>query len=76
MEVRNLKKDPKYLRPSLRTLLWLARAWLEVKTMVGQGVRRRMLVGDLETECPLTVGAVVTMQRTDSEVEREVLRGE
>ena len=77
MEVRNLKKDPKYLRPSLRTLLWLARAWLEVKTMVGQGSEGgRMLVGDLETECPLTVGAVVTMQRTDSEVEREVLRGE
>jgi pentatricopeptide repeat-containing protein PET309 len=74
IEERNKRKDPKHLRPNSSTLLYLARGFLEIQAMSTESKASRLLLGDLQHNCPRTVNAIQTMQRTDNALEREILR--
>lgn len=74
IEVRNLKKMPKYLRPKTHTLLYLARGYLELQSMAAESPASQIMLAELEHSCPKTIHAIRTMQRVDDALEREVLR--
>jgi pentatricopeptide repeat-containing protein PET309 len=74
MEVRHLKKMPKYLRPKSHTFLYLARGYLELQTMAAESPAQQIMLAELERSCPKTIHAIRTMQRVDDPLEREVLR--
>jgi pentatricopeptide repeat-containing protein PET309 len=75
IEVRNKKNWPRHLRPFHTTLLYLARAYLELEAMGAESRASQAFLSDLERDCPRIVKAIRTMQRTDDEVERSILRG-
>ena len=74
MDVRNLKKTPKYLRPKTHTFLYLARGYLELQSMAAESPAQQTMLAELERTCPKTVHAIRTMQRVDDPLEREILR--
>lgn len=76
LEVRNAKKQPRYLRPTYRTILYLARGYLELQSMAAESADEEELLRHVETHCPRLVRAIVTMQRVDDHLERTVLRGD
>lgn len=73
-ELRSLKKRRKFLRPLSKTLLYLARVYLELQTLAAESPAQQILLAELERSCPLTVNAIRTMQRSDDELERRILR--
>jgi pentatricopeptide repeat-containing protein PET309 len=75
-EIRALKKEPRYYRPKYHTLLFLAKAWLELQEMSAESRGHQMLVADLERDCPKTTQAIKSMQRLDDGLERSILKGE
>jgi pentatricopeptide repeat-containing protein PET309 len=75
IEVRNKKNWQRHLRPFHTTLLYLARAYLELEAMGAESRASQAFLSDLERDCPRIVKAIRTMQRTDDEVERSILRG-
>jgi len=74
VEARNLKKMPKFLRPKSKTLLRLARVYLELQTMAAESPAQQILLAEVERSCPLTINAIRTMQRSDDDLERHILR--
>lgn len=74
LEIRNLKKMPKYLRPKSHTLLYLARGYLDLQSMAAESPAQQIMLAELDRSCPKTIHAIRTMQRVDDELEREVLR--
>ena len=75
MEIRTAKKEQTHYRPKYHTLLYLARALLELQSMAAESRASQFLLDDLERKCSRTVQAIKSMQRTDDALEREVLRG-
>jgi pentatricopeptide repeat-containing protein PET309 len=75
MEIRTAKKEQTHYRPKYHTLLYLARALLELQAMAAESRASQFLLNDLERKCSRTVQAIKSMQRTDDALEREVLRG-
>ncbi len=75
LDLRAKRKQPRHLRPKYITLLYLARAYLELQSMAAESQASQLLLDDLEKNCPRVVKAITTMQRTDDYLERTVLRG-
>jgi pentatricopeptide repeat-containing protein PET309 len=73
MAIRNKKKKKSFLRPTQVTLAWLARAFLDLQAMAAESKASQILLDDLHHECPRTLNAIKTMQRTDANWEREIL---
>jgi pentatricopeptide repeat-containing protein PET309 len=74
IELRNLRKRPKYYRPKAHTLLYLARGYLELQSMATESPASQIMLAELERDCPKTILAIRTMQRVDNPLERDVLR--
>jgi pentatricopeptide repeat-containing protein PET309 len=75
IELRYARKLPTHLRPFHRTLLYLARAYLELEAMGAESRASQNFLSDLERDCPRILKAIRTMQRNDDEMERSILRG-
>lgn len=75
LEIRALRKDPRYIRPITTTLLVLARSYIDIEAAAAESKAYQWLLGDLERLYPKTVNAIKTMQRTNDEQEREILEG-
>lgn len=74
IQLRNLKKDPRFLRPKYHTLLFLAKALSELEASATESRNAQVLIQELTKTCPRVIQAIRTMERTDSELEREVMR--
>jgi pentatricopeptide repeat-containing protein PET309 len=75
LTLRRARQWPTHLRPLYYTLLYLARGFLELQAMAAESPASENLLSDLERDCPMTVKAIKTMQRSDDEEERRILRG-
>jgi pentatricopeptide repeat-containing protein PET309 len=74
IEERHRKKMPLYLRPNSHTLLYLARAFLDLQEMADESKEARDVFFHVLDYCPKVVNAIKTLQRTDSSLERDILR--
>lgn len=73
LELRRLRKQAKYLRPKIDTLLWLTKAYLNIESQSGEDRRAEAMMNWLLAECPKTMNAIHTMQRSDDFAERRIL---
>lgn len=73
LELRRLRKQANHLRPKTGTLLWLAKAYLNIESQSSEDSRAEVMIDWLLSECPKTMDAIQTMQRTDDFVERRIL---
>jgi pentatricopeptide repeat-containing protein PET309 len=75
LELRNERslKPTKHLRPLQHTLLYMARAYLELQDTAPLSGRSQLLLDEITKQCPRTVGAIRTMERIDDDVERKIL---
>ncbi|KAL3418272.1 CoxI translation protein CYA5 [Phlyctema vagabunda] len=74
IEIRRARRLPRQLHPHYRTLLYLAKAYIELRGAVAGSGLHALLLADIEREFPKVVHAIKTMQRTDEPLEREILR--
>ncbi|TAQ91262.1 hypothetical protein B7494_g387 [Chlorociboria aeruginascens] len=74
LKFRNMRKAPLHLRPKYHTILYLARAYLELQDKAAESRGAQVNLDDIENACPKTLNAIKTMQRTDSDLERKILR--
>jgi pentatricopeptide repeat-containing protein PET309 len=74
LKVRYWKRDQRSLRPIFHTFLHLARAMLDLEDAAIYSRTAWLVLKDLEKSCPRTIHAIRTMQRMDSELEREILQ--
>lgn len=71
LEIRNPRKMVKRWRgPKHKTLMWLAKSYLEMQASAVESLEVEKLMKFLERECPRTLQAVRTLERTDDEDER------
>ncbi|TVY92493.1 putative pentatricopeptide repeat-containing protein [Lachnellula willkommii] len=75
LEIRVLRKNPRYIRPITTTLLILARSYIDIEAAAAESQAYKWLLGDLERLYPRTVNAIKTMRRSNNEQERELLQG-
>lgn len=72
IQIRNQKKEPTYLRPLYHTFLYLAKALTELEKAT-ENRAAQFVLQDLAQRCPLTVGAVRTMERTGDALETQIM---
>ncbi|RDW92150.1 hypothetical protein BP5796_01544 [Coleophoma crateriformis] len=74
IELRIVRKQVRHLYPYYRTLLYLARGFMEIEGALAEKPHFEYLFGEIHREFPRTIRAIETMQRTDEPLEREILR--
>jgi pentatricopeptide repeat-containing protein PET309 len=75
IELRRARKHQRFFRPLHRTLLWLARGYMEIEAQAVESRASESMINWLGRECPKTVQAIKSMHRTDEDLERAILRG-
>ncbi|KAK3323534.1 hypothetical protein B0T19DRAFT_426331 [Cercophora scortea] len=75
LEVRRLSSNPKMVRPIAHTLIILTKAYLDLEQMALWSKSSSQLFTKINIKCPMTVRAITTMDRSDSEFEAEVFSG-
>lgn len=73
---RRLKENPTYFRPVFHTLLFLAKAYIEMDAAAEMGGDYGHRLKMLEDKAPRTLHAIRTMQREGDDLERIVLSDE
>lgn len=73
LELRNMRKLPRVCYPHYRTMLYLARGYIELEGVFAERGHYSLML-ELERDCPKTTQAIKTMPRTDEYEEREILR--
>lgn len=76
IELRRERKQPLHIKPVYHTLLYLARALLDLQASAAESKHASNVLGDLEHGCSKTLHAIAIMHRTDDLLEREVLHGD
>lgn len=74
IELRNKRKQSLHLRPNTHTFLYLSRAYLDLQDMATESRLSEERLDIILKTCPRTIQAINTMERTDSSLEREILR--
>jgi hypothetical protein len=69
---RGRGKDPRFLMPYRRTLLLLAKAYIDIQGLATESAHGRELQKYIESQCRKTLYAVQSMERMDDELEREI----
>ncbi|RDL33635.1 uncharacterized protein BP5553_08003 [Venustampulla echinocandica] len=73
IEIRRLRKDPRYCRPAPSTILVLADVYLMIQDAAIESPASQYLLEEIRRSCPKTVSAMETMPRTNDPMEREIL---
>lgn len=73
IEIRAKRKHPRWYRPITRSLVFLARSYLDIEAMAAESRGYQFMLDDLERLYPKTVHAIRTMERSSDEQEREIL---
>jgi pentatricopeptide repeat-containing protein PET309 len=74
IELRNKRKQSLHLRPNTHTFLYLSRAYLDLQDMATESRLSEERLDIILKTCSRTIQAINTMERTDSSLEREILR--
>lgn len=74
-KIRAWKQLPDTLRPVYHTFLQLSRCLLDLRDSASESRQAQFLLDELEKKCPKTLKALRTMQRDDSDLERQIVRG-
>jgi pentatricopeptide repeat-containing protein PET309 len=73
VEIRAKRKNPRWYRPISRSLIFLARSYLDIEAMAAESKAYQYMLEDLGRLCPKTVHAIRTMERSGDEQERDIL---
>jgi pentatricopeptide repeat-containing protein PET309 len=73
IEIRRARRQPGYLRPQYHTFLWLGRGYLKIEAQAAESRAAESMMEWLSRECPKTVNALRTMQRSDGNLENAIL---
>lgn len=74
LELRIKRKQALHLRPTAHTFLYLTRAFLDLQDVSVESRLGQEIFDDVCKSCPTTTDAIKTMPRTDSPLERNILR--
>jgi pentatricopeptide repeat-containing protein PET309 len=74
--LRRLKRARDFLRPRLYTLLYLAKAYNDLRDSEAESYDTQLLLVRLRCECPKTVRAIRTMRKQNDPTERAILTGQ
>ncbi|KAG9241365.1 hypothetical protein BJ878DRAFT_447658 [Calycina marina] len=73
IKLRHLKKSAKFYHANYHTILYLARAHLEVQESAVNSIAMQDLRAQLEKDCQVTIRAINTMQRQADDLEFAIL---
>ena len=76
VELRRLRKEPFHIRPISETLLYLGRAYIDLQDMAAESRESEAMLDEILETCPRVINALTKMERSDSSLERAILRDE